>query len=452
MAEESTWAELPGILLEDIFCLLSWRDRHTCSQVCRNWYDQFGSPRLWKQLEVKDTTFTYHRHNLYQGYLREVSTHKVQTCLTTIGHYVKKIIIYQNPNFHNLYKFINVFGTFLEFFEEYPMPLLKELQFTFACETIDTWTHEPVVLGTGGRLLETLKHLLGNLKGIEKLVFNHLLLEGKDFIGLLQDFVIGNKDSLKYLEMLNCVKYRHPLTHAALFSKLETLLISPTQLSDTMLLMLAERTNIKKMVIVQDRYTGTAEPLSSKSWWEAKALAPDLRVHLKVCGRVWPDTDILIQPLAPVEAVVYDCCHAQVSTQTVVAVSDEYKTSLRIYAHLALNRKYRSKSFYERADTTLVLLIRECTRLTTLMISERVSTCTLLVIAKECKSLQEFYVRKNAIILKCDWPKSLDWTDLFYKWLRDKSQAYDTVEEEISKILGYQWELLRDKDFLQIKI
>ena len=40
------------------------------------------------------------------------------------------------------------------------------------------------------------------------------------------------------------------------------------------------------------------------------------------------------------------------------------------------------------------------------MIRERISSSTVLLLAYTAKNLRYFYVRKNAIILRSDWPKN----------------------------------------------
>ena len=86
------------------------------------------------------------------------------------------------------------------------------------------------------------------------------------------------------------------------------------------------------------------------------------------------------------------------------------------------------------------------------MIREKVSTSTLLLIAKAGINLRYFYVRKNAVIIKCDWPRNPDWTTDFYDWLREVSKSYDTTETEISQIIGYKWKMLSDKQFKNMQI
>jgi hypothetical protein len=40
------WAWLPDILLEEIFAMLTHRQRYYCSMVCRHWYQVVKSPRV----------------------------------------------------------------------------------------------------------------------------------------------------------------------------------------------------------------------------------------------------------------------------------------------------------------------------------------------------------------------------------------------------------------------
>lgn len=81
------------------------------------------------------------------------------------------------------------------------------------------------------------------------------------------------------------------------------------------------------------------------------------------------------------------------------------------------------------------------------MIREKVSTSTLLLLVKAGINLRYFYVRKNAVIIKCDWPRNPEWSEDFYEWLREASKSYDSTEMEISRILGNKWKMLSDKQF-----
>lgn len=82
------------------------------------------------------------------------------------------------------------------------------------------------------------------------------------------------------------------------------------------------------------------------------------------------------------------------------------------------------------------------------IIREKVSTCTLLLISYYGHSLKCLYVRRNAVILRCDWPRQNNWPEEFYKWLKKSSTSYEIVEEEIALSLGVEkWNMLSDRDF-----
>jgi len=85
------------------------------------------------------------------------------------------------------------------------------------------------------------------------------------------------------------------------------------------------------------------------------------------------------------------------------------------------------------------------------MIREKISTCTLLLISYYGHSLKCLYVRRNAVILRCDWSRQKDWSDEFYQWLKKSSTSYELVEEEIALSLGLEkWTMLSDQDFKRI--
>lgn len=82
------------------------------------------------------------------------------------------------------------------------------------------------------------------------------------------------------------------------------------------------------------------------------------------------------------------------------------------------------------------------------MIREKISTCTLLLISYYGHSLKYLYVRRNAVILRCDWPRQKDWSEEFYQSLKKSSSSYEIVEDKIAMSLGLEkWTMLSDQDF-----
>lgn len=157
---------------------------------------------------------------------------------------------------------------------------------------------------------------------------------------------------------------------------------------------------------------------------------------------------------------------------------DMYAPTLAVYGHEMLPRFHVPKAIEHRADTMLLMMVRKCLRLHTLVrlniaspyiiltlrtnlpspqiIRERISTATLLLIAAEVqgsKRLQHLYVRRNAVVLRLDWPRCPGWTEEFWQWLRQSAKSYDRTEQEVAQRLGMaSWRMLSDQKFKHIAV
>ena len=64
----SYWADLPDLILEQIFSYLSIRDRYNASIVCQRWYNAFYLPYVWSTFELGDSTLVRRKFNYYMGW------------------------------------------------------------------------------------------------------------------------------------------------------------------------------------------------------------------------------------------------------------------------------------------------------------------------------------------------------------------------------------------------
>lgn len=159
----------------------------------------------------------------------------------------------------------------------------------------------------------------------------------------------------------------------------------------------------------------------------------------------------------------------QLKADTLITAIDMFKDDLRTYGHLNIPEFHMPKSFADRNDENLVLLARSCNYLSTLVsifqltsqyilndyfqiITEKISTSTVLLIAYTGRNLKWLHVRCDAVIKKCDWPMSPEWSEEFYSWLKMNSKSYKSVEKEVSQILGYRWKLLTDQEFQNLDV
>ncbi|KAL5022896.1 hypothetical protein ScPMuIL_002051 [Solemya velum] len=437
---EDGWKFLPDILLEDVFTMLAPKARHEASQVCQRWYGAFYAPRVWETFTLKERTLTKKRFNLYRGYQREVCPRKTQVCLLRVGSHFKKIVIPPISDFYNLYEFIRVVDSFMGFFEEFPMPMLNTFHFTFACES--RGMTGKLVHGTGGKLLEVLKSLLSNMRNMKNLKLNQLLLDEYEITDLINSIAKRSSHSLKYFELLNCSRTPYALHEVSKFENLQKLVISPQHMTEIVLLLLAGM-GLTELHLVQDAYTCAFDPVSSEAWKMAKEIAPFLSVTLEVRGDT--KSDIAIQPHAPVTTIVYNTPYSKTVPDTVSTAAYYYRNTLESYEQRCLPRVHGPRSFVKRGDSSLLDLVQRCRRIHTLVIRERISTATLLLLAKEGKTLRNLIVRQNALIKKCDWPNQ--WTDEFYDWLRTSSHSFEATNQEVARIVGPPWRPLSDHEF-----
>lgn len=83
------------------------------------------------------------------------------------------------------------------------------------------------------------------------------------------------------------------------------------------------------------------------------------------------------------------------------------------------------------------------------MIRDKVSTATILEIVTTAKSLRCLYVRRNVVLKRCDkeWSNITDWSEEHCHWIKTNSRSYENTEKEVSRILGYRWHMLSEKEF-----
>lgn len=448
-SEQGPWAALPDVLLETVYSMVPIADRYAMSQVCRNWYRVFYSPRVWSVFVLDDRTMTRRKFNYYMGYQHLLDHYRTQICVHKIGRHIRHLLIPAMSNFFNLYEFMVIMAYFGE--RNNALGHLRRFEFTFGCHLLgnnsDGQRPQDSVFGTGGKLLESLKRLMCCFTGLRHLALTDLLLEPHEAKFLLDDVAETCMTTLRTLRLVNCSKEPYPFLHAGVFLNLTALYISPQHLDDDLVTLLSY-TSLRDLHLIQTTYTEMGLRVAPRVWRECRRAAPRLRVHLSVEGTV--AKEIIWQDCAPVHSIIYKTAYNQVGPESALTAATYYAEDLRTYAFLGLPRFHMAKRFVDRPDSALVLLCRSCRRLETLVIRERISTATVLLLAYHGRSLRRFVVRGNAVIKKCDWPRNPEWSDEFYAWLRHTAQSYDAVCQEVSQILGFAWAPLTDKQFKTI--
>ncbi|KAF4521445.1 hypothetical protein B566_EDAN010602 [Ephemera danica] len=325
---------------------------------------------------------------------------------------------------------------------------ISTLRFTFPCNMAhSSRAEDEYIFGTGGRLLEAFKRLMGSLgRTLRHLQLVDLLLERHEALKLLDDVCYSGCETLESLELVNVTKVPCQLIHPGVFVRLQVLVLSPQTLGVELLQLLGSCATLRHLHVLQNRYTPERQVSAPwRAWRQCRRDNPQLSVHLEAQNT--REGDVVWQQCAPVRSILYKSPYIRVSSNSVLTAIDQYRSDLEVYGHLSLPRFHRSSSFHDRADSLLLLLCRQCPNIHTLIIRERVSTATVLLLAYTGQNLRFLHVRRNAVILKCDWPRSPEWSEVFYSWLRAASRSYEATEREISQILGYSWSFLSDRQF-----
>ncbi|XP_018027591.1 uncharacterized protein LOC108682857 isoform X1 [Hyalella azteca] len=440
------WHLLPDLLLEKVYTYLTIRERYYASQVCRSWYQGFNFPRVWYTFVLYDNLLTKRKFNYYAGWEKLLDSVRVSTFLTKRGPMIRSLIFKPMENLYNLYEFLNL-SHYLKNNVPGVLANVHTLRFHFSCHLAHR--SEEVVFGTGGQTLAMLKKVLGMLTELRTLELRDLLLEGKEGVHLLDDVCSVCCETLRTLILINVTKMSHTLLHPGAFVNLTMLVISPQNIGEDLLELLGQ-SKLRNMHILQNKYTENGRSVHYKSWKQCRQNNPRLRVHLSTEGS--SKKELYWQQRAPVKSIVYDSPYSKITTTQMLQVVEYYKGDLEVFAHKRLPRFYMPRSFHDRVDSSLLLLARQCPYIHTLVIRERISTATVLLLAHTAKNLHLFYVRRNAVILRADWPPHPDWTSEFYEWLRSNARSYNAVEREVSQILGYRWQLMSDKQFKLIKL
>uniref|UniRef100_A0A182IL67 Uncharacterized protein n=1 Tax=Anopheles atroparvus TaxID=41427 RepID=A0A182IL67_ANOAO len=457
------WSNLPDHILERIFSHLTIKERYYASLTCFGWYRAFYLPHVWSNFLVEDATLGRMKYNYYSGWQPVLDHSRLQCCLLSVGHLIRGLDFRPQVSFNNMFQFMSLISWAMEQNARATGcprewvgcgSRICSLNYIFPCNMALSEDPESVKLfGTGGQLLAALKRLMLCLTALRSLSLVDLILERYEANHLLDEVLESCCLVLRRLCLVNVTTVHCPIMHIGLFLNLQVLIVSPQNIDDDVLMLLAD-SQVKHLTLLQNRYTPPAlaiSPCSAKAWLVVRRDNPKLRVHLRVESTT--NAVILLQPEAPVASMIYQTPKTMITSDQLVAAVDAYKYTLTVYGHEQLlagvpEAPMKGQEYQERPDSLLVLLARSCPGLNTLMIRECISTATVILIAKSSPNLRHLYINRGQVKVGCDWPRNPEWTDEFYQWLQTASRTMEATEREVSRILDLpSWHLLSEDHF-----
>ncbi|KAK0167029.1 hypothetical protein PV327_004478 [Microctonus hyperodae] len=458
----SAWDKLPDILLEQIFSYLTIKQRYYASLVCRSWYRAFKLPNVWSKFIFQDNTLTRGKYNYYSGWCYVLDHMKTSMCLTKVGRHFKSLVLEPIDNFNNLYDFMHMISWYSERHQCDSTSVpgignnIRYLKFVFPCNMANSNDPEQIkVYGTGGQILEALMRLAQNLKNLRSLEFTDFMLDSKEALYFLDTLCFNCTETLKQLVLINATKFYCPLLHIGVFLNLNVLVVSPQNLDQDVLELLGY-TNLRHMHIFQNRYSPvdtTVQLPKNPAWIKLRKNNPKLMVHFEV-ESIKPEVLLPIEfpdhNAIPCRSIVINNPTVQISVSTMLAQAINFHSTLAVYVIKGLPKYYLHRNFAKRLDEIIVRLCQTCPNIHTLMIHDKISTSTILEIVSTAKALRYFYVRRNVVLKRCDkaWTTiGNGWTTEHEHWIKSNCNSYERTENEVSKILGYRWHMLSDKEF-----
>uniref|UniRef100_A0A915PL78 F-box domain-containing protein n=1 Tax=Setaria digitata TaxID=48799 RepID=A0A915PL78_9BILA len=390
------WAFLPDLLLEEIFSQLPIKNLGRCSQVCLNWYRITQQDYAWHRFQYKDYMFTRRKYTSHAGWQYMIDHWKLRFLIVKATTKWRVLQIEPVTILFNLYEFIRVLTNFSEYYEkntsERPLQGIRSFSFKWQLHVHVRGENQiERVFGTGGEMLKTLSLLLSHLHGLTELSLYELQLEPYECSDFIDDILYKFDSQLTSLCIINLTKVYRPLLQLGLFLSLEQLTVSPQHLDESIVTLLADLRQLKSLIILQNEKTFGARAVDSKAWLSFTERNSYTRVQLIQAGK--RQNGLLIQPKAPVYAIVFDNSTGQLTGE----LTQEF------FLQKGLERRYRSREFAKRVDIFAVELALRCPNLKLLAIRERMCFASALLLAQIGRAHQmRICLRRNALLKRVE--------------------------------------------------
>jgi len=492
------WSTLPHVLLEDILAFVPQKDRHAAALVCRRWAQTFTAPRVWRKIEIRPNSFmckkmrfrrTSHGNGQYQKtYVthQKVDSPKLfQDCIRFIGRYVKCIEFCPMSDCRKVVEFLSALEAFKPDDDEdegvescpesavddadddaddqpddmgianrsagKPLKHLEEFLFSYAFDTIETCYEGTQVLGTGGTILAGLKTSVSAFKNLKRLQLQNLFLDADDGFEILNSFV--DCKSLRDIDAFNLTKEATTTVDPKLFPELETLLLSPLQLTEELVSALPLAASLRRLDIAFNEFSDCSIQVVDKSiWTNVKEAKPSLEIRLEGRGDYRGDFPVIAH--APVTHIVHLNPTSEFTVDSLKPVIECYKSSLTGYAHVHLPCTHLTKASAKHVHAALMELARSCPRLTAIAVRDMIYSSTILHLLRTHPNIRSFYVRRNGLLMKNVFSPLHDrhLTDENHRFLRQHSNSVKNLRCGVDLLLDAPasspaWRPLTDNAF-----
>ncbi|VDK53216.1 unnamed protein product [Anisakis simplex] len=438
MFESNGWAALPDVLLEEIFSTLPIKNLGRCAQVGKcamhknvsrgkhPTVSYAGIQKLfvnypWRRFQFEDFIFTRRKFTSHSGWQYTIDHWRLRFLIMRAASKWRELEIKPVTILFNLYEFFRVLTNFSEYYEktsdDRPLQGIRSFIFRWQLHFEQQGDHHMKVVGTGGEMLKTLSLLLSHLHGLSDLALYELQLEPWES-NYFVDEVSAARIWILKLQTYAAVNFPRAFLQIGLFLNLEHLTVSPQHLDESVITLIADLKRLQSFTIYQNEKSVGSNAVSAATWRAFASSNTHTRVYLILSGQC--HCDLLIQPNAPVYAIIYENSNGQLTAD----VAQQFANSMGFAAKLKL-----------------------------LAIRERISFGTILLLSLIARDHRTtLCVRRNALLKRRNWSSSeihaVLGENADFGWFRRSCSSYEAIEQQIRLITGSGATIVSDNRYL----
>ncbi|ELT92154.1 hypothetical protein CAPTEDRAFT_215015 [Capitella teleta] len=421
--EESSFLEtLPTVIMLQILSYLHWTDKLNLGEAIPSWEEALCSSIAWPHIDYREISLRCQKDRIV-----------LYNCIEQYGAYIQSISI----SFRSA---LGIGGS----------QILKEIR--CKCHNLSRLEFATTIWDPcGGVLFCQILSSCRQLKEVSLVKPSLVWGLGKVCKDSVLVPLIKDGHSSKITKLLlsseSLIDHEGTLDILKNFTRLRTLRVRREELSDDVLIHLA-RHSLANLSIFQDEEMPLSEPMvyTASVWEEVLNLQPAFHVNLVLRHIVLLRS--LFPVMVPLRALVLVDLSASLTKGILDTISEHYHYTLEVFVYSKSYLVGSANLEDRRLPLALLDLACRCKKLHTLVYGFEISSTTALLLAHKRK-LRHFSILLEELSFEFDWCHQPDWKPEYVEWLRQSGRSILTLEEEISKLLGYKWRVASDQSMFQ---
>ncbi|KAL3876140.1 hypothetical protein ACJMK2_034012 [Sinanodonta woodiana] len=417
--------DIPSVAVEVILSYLSWGEKLNVVLAIPHWRSHLQSSVAWPLVRYSGES----SENLY--FAKEERT-KLLVCLKKYGKYIKQFDVSFGFKIGRLgIQILHAVAENCSSLQRFKIS--QEALYRAFGDAI--WKRSVV---------QAVCAILTNCSNLNDVWIGSPLIDWSDSIennivmGILNS---GMAQKITGLELTtnSLLEHENNLNLLTDFSRLRFLVIRREKVNNAILLALV-RQSLHEVTLYQDEELPLAEAkeLGVEFWKQVLTVCPQFKVNLVLKYIiVIKDT---FPPNMPLKCLVLDDLANIVTKGVMDHLTENFNHVLESFTY--------TNSFLENFESgdkrlpyALVDMVKKCKNLHTVQYGFPLSSTSVLLMA-HTRKLSTLVIPSVEVSYEFDWPLDKEWSPDFVHWLKDNGSDEKTLEQAVSQLLGFKWELI----------